>query len=201
MPGMYSADDYDLAGFSVGIVEKSEVIDGTKVAAGDTLIGIASSGPHSNGYSLIRKVIEVSSADLKSDLNGEELGKQLLEPTRIYVKSLLKLMQELPIHALAHITGGGLTENIPRVLPEFTTAEIDRSSWQLPAIFEWLQSGGNILDSEMLKTFNCGVGMVVAVAAEDAAQAIKSLNESGESAWKIGEITSSDSKAPIVKFV
>ncbi len=200
MPGMYGAGDYDLAGFSVGIVEKSEVIDGSKVKAGDVLIGMASSGPHSNGYSLIRKILEVSEADIHSDLDGKPLGEQLLEPTRIYVKPLLELMKQLPIHALAHITGGGLTENLPRVLPNNTVAEIDNHSWQWPAVFNWLQQQGNVEESEMIRTFNCGVGMVVVVSAENADQAIELLKQQGEEAWKLGTIITSEEEAPSVSF-
>ncbi len=200
MPGMYEAGDYDLAGFSVGIVEKSEVIDGSKVKAGDVLIGMASSGPHSNGYSLIRKILEVSAADIHDDLDNRPLGEQLLAPTRIYVKPLLELMKQLPIHALAHITGGGLTENLPRVLPSNTTAEIDNSSWQWPAVFNWLQQQGNVEESEMIRTFNCGVGMVVVVSAERADRAIEVLTQQGEQAWRIGRILASDSETPSVSF-
>ena len=200
MPGMYEAGDYDLAGFSVGIVEKSEVIDGTKVQAGDVLIGMASSGPHSNGYSLVRKILEVSGADLNSDLDGKPLGEQLLEPTRIYVKPLLELMKQLPIHALAHITGGGLTENLPRVLPNNTVAEIDNNSWQWPAVFQWLQQQGNVETSEMVRTFNCGVGMVVVVAKENADRTIEILKQQGEQAWKLGSILASDEETPSVTF-
>ncbi len=200
MPGMYEAGDYDLAGFSVGIVEKSEVIDGTKVQAGDVLIGMASSGPHSNGYSLVRKILEVSEADLNSDLDGKPLGEQLLEPTRIYVKPLLELMKQLPIHALAHITGGGLTENLPRVLPNNTVAEIDNNSWQWPAVFQWLQQQGNVETSEMVRTFNCGVGMVVVVAKENADRTIEILKQQGEQAWKLGSILASDEETPSVTF-
>ncbi len=200
MPGMYEEGDYDLAGFSVGIVEKSEVIDGTKVQAGDVLIGMASSGPHSNGYSLIRKIIEVSGADLAQDLDGKPLGEHLLEPTRIYVKPLLELVSQLPVHALAHITGGGLTENLPRVLPNNTCAEVDQSSWEFPAVFNWLQEQGNVKEEEMIRTFNCGVGMVVVVSAENAERAIEVLNEQGEQAWKIGTITVSEDETPSVSF-
>lgn len=200
MPGMYEAGDYDLAGFSVGIVEKSEVIDGSKVQAGDVLIGMASSGPHSNGYSLVRKILEVSGADINSDLDGKPLGERLLEPTRIYVKPLLELMKQLPIHALAHITGGGLTENLPRVLPNQTVAEVDNNSWQWPTVFQWLQQQGNVETAEMIRTFNCGVGMVIVVAAEDADQTIEILNQQGEQAWKLGNILASDEETPSVAF-
>ena len=200
MPGMYEGDDYDLAGFCVGVVEKDEVITGEKVAQGDALIGIASSGPHSNGYSLIRKIIEVSGADLSAELDGTALGKRLLEPTRIYVKSLLKLMETIEVKAMAHITGGGLTENVPRVLPEFTQAVIDTQSWQWPAVFKWLQEQGNVETSEMYRTFNCGVGMIVCVSQDQAAAAVEALNQSGEHAWIIGNIEKSDQQEPHTRF-
>lgn len=200
MPGMYEGDDYDLAGFCVGVVEKDEVITGEKVAQGDALIGIASSGPHSNGYSLIRKIIEVSGADLSAELDGTALGKRLLEPTRIYVKSLLKLMETIEVKAMAHITGGGLTENVPRVLPEFTEAVIDTKSWQWPAVFKWLQEQGNVETSEMYRTFNCGVGMIVCVSQDQAAAAVEALNQSGEHAWIIGNIEKSDQQEPHTRF-
>ncbi|KZY49806.1 MULTISPECIES: phosphoribosylformylglycinamidine cyclo-ligase [unclassified Oleiphilus] len=194
MPGMYEGEDYDLAGFCVGIAEKSEIIDGTKVKAGDKLIGLASSGPHSNGYSLIRKIIEVSNADLNQEIGDTDLKSALLEPTKIYVKSLLKLIKEGEVHALSHITGGGLLENIPRVIPEGTKAVIETQSWELPEVFKWLQSAGNVNPVEMYRTFNCGVGMIIAVPAGSEESAIKLLEAEGESAWVIGEIadTSSD---------
>ncbi len=188
MPGMYQADDFDLAGFCVGIVDKHRVIDGSKVQAGNTLIALASSGPHSNGYSLIRKVIEVSQADLEQDCGGMPLAQALLRPTRIYTKNLLALTQQHPVLAIAHITGGGLIENIPRVLPEDCAAEIDLGSWQLPAVFDWLQRSGNIEQQEMLRTFNCGVGMVLAVAADEADNCLDMLSVSGERAWKLGQV-------------
>ncbi len=188
MPGMYDGDEYDLAGFCVGIVEEDEIIDGSKVKTGDTLIGLASSGPHSNGYSLVRKIIEVSGADLSQDLDGRPLGDALLEPTRIYVKSLLKLIKESQVNALSHITGGGLLENIPRVLPDNAKAVIDINSWQMPAVFNWLQEQGNVDGREMYRTFNCGVGMIIAVPADKADEALKMLSESGEDAWVIGQI-------------
>ena len=156
MPGMYSAGDYDLAGFCVGIVEKDRIIDSSKVEAGNTLIGIAASGPHSNGYSLIRKVLEVSNADLNQACGEQTLGEALLAPTRIYVKSIHKLLEQIDIHAMSHITGGGLLENLPRVMPENTRAQIDVNSWQLPDVFKWLKEQGNIEDQEMYRTFNCG---------------------------------------------
>lgn len=188
MPGMYDGDEYDLAGFCVGIVEEDEIIDGSAVKTGDTLIGLASSGPHSNGYSLIRKIIEVKGADLTQDLDGRPLGEALLEPTRIYVKSLLKLIKESQVNALSHITGGGLLENIPRVLPDNAKAVIDINSWQMPAVFNWLQEQGNVDGREMYRTFNCGVGMIIAVPADKADEALKMLAESGEDAWVIGQI-------------
>jgi phosphoribosylformylglycinamidine cyclo-ligase len=188
MPGMYHGGDYDLAGFAVGVVERSKIIDGSRVSPGDAIIGLASSGPHSNGYSLIRKVIAHSGANLRSDFNGQSLGEQLLTPTRIYVKSLLALIESMPVHAVAHITGGGLTENIPRVLPVNCCAEIDMQSWSRPSLFNWLQQAGNIAPHEMVRTFNCGVGMVVVVAAEHAEEAVSQLQQSGENAWIIGRI-------------
>jgi len=188
MPGMYEGDDYDLAGFCVGIAEKSKIIDGSNVKEGDTLIGLASSGPHSNGYSLIRKVIEVSGAELGQPLGDTRLGDALMAPTRIYVKPLLKLIKSSQVNALSHITGGGLLENIPRVLPEGSKAVIDTKSWELPEVFKWLQKSGNINNVEMFRTFNCGVGMILAVPAELADDAIKLLESEGEHAWKIGSI-------------
>jgi len=188
MPGMYEHGDYDLAGFCVGVVEKEEIIDGSKVAEGDALIALASSGPHSNGYSLIRKIIEVSEADLESDLHGRSLAQHLLEPTRIYVKSVLELIKQVPVHALSHITGGGFWENIPRVLPAGTKAVIDGNSWDWPVIFDWLKDNGNVNMKEMYRTFNCGVGMVIAVPHEHAERAVEVLTAAGETAWNIGHI-------------
>lgn len=198
MPGMYSEGDYDLAGFCVGIVEKDQIIDSSKVEAGNALIGIASSGPHSNGYSLIRKVLEVSKADLSEPCGEQTLGDALLAPTRIYVKSIHALLEQIDIHAMSHITGGGLTENLPRVMPENTRAQIDASSWEFSAVFKWLQQQGNIADLEMYRTFNCGIGMVLVVNAEDADTAIEVLNNAGERAFKLGEITSSNGAADVV---
>ncbi len=192
MPGMYEGEDYDLAGFCVGIVEKSKVIDGSQVKAGDQLIGLASSGPHSNGYSLIRKIIEVSGADLKQPFGDKTLAETLLEPTKIYVKSVLKLIEKINLKALSHITGGGLLENIPRVLPENSCAQIDQSSWNKPEIFNWLQQNGNVESNEMYKTFNCGVGMVLVVSAEELALALEVLNGCGENAWHLGQIVESN---------
>jgi phosphoribosylformylglycinamidine cyclo-ligase len=188
MPGMYQADDFDLAGFCVGIVNRDAVIDGSQVQPGHSLIAIASSGPHSNGYSLVRKVIEVSGADLERDCGGKPLGEALLEPTRIYCKPLLELAGEQTIHAIAHITGGGLIDNLPRVLPENCAASIDLSSWQLPPVFAWLQQAGNIEQVEMLRTFNCGIGMVLVVDEENSDACIAKLQALGENAWRVGSI-------------
>jgi len=198
MPGMYNADDYDLAGFCVGVVEKAKLITGQKVKAGDTLIGLASSGPHSNGYSLVRKVIEVSGADLTEAFDGATLGDKLLAPTQIYVKPLLALHEKINMHALAHITGGGLLENIPRVMPDNTQAKIDAASWTTPAIFDWLQTNGNITDEEMYRTFNCGIGMVVVVDSADVETSIKLLNAEGIETNIIGSIEASDQQTPHV---
>lgn len=188
MPGMYSQGDYDLAGFAVGIVEKEAIIDGGKVSPGDTIIGLNSSGPHSNGYSLVRKVIQHAGADLTQDLNGQPLQEHLIAPTRIYVKPLLQLINAQPVHALSHITGGGLLENIPRVLPKNTKAVLDAASWQRPPIFSWLREQGNIERREMSRTFNCGLGMVVVVPKTGADQALKLLRDAGENAQIVGEI-------------
>jgi len=197
MPGIYETGDYDLAGFCVGIVEKSRIIEPARVRSGDVLIGLASSGPHSNGYSLVRKILEVSGADLQQPLADTTLGEALLQPTRIYVKPLLALHQALDIHAMAHITGGGLPENLPRVLPENTRAVIDSRSWERPAVFNWLQAQGNVQESEMLRTFNCGVGMVVCVAEADAERALELLREAGEDAWRLGRIEAHDGPARV----
>jgi phosphoribosylformylglycinamidine cyclo-ligase len=194
MPGMYSQGDYDLAGFSVGIVEKAAIIDGSKVQAGDALIGIAASGAHSNGYSLIRKILERSKVSLNQNFDGRSLGEVLLEPTRIYVKPLLELMQKIPVHALAHITGGGLLENVPRVLPAGLRANININSWLRPPIFDWLQEQGNIADREMYRTFNCGIGMLVCVASDNMDETVNLLNEMGETAWVIGQIDAHSSE-------
>ncbi len=188
MPGMYDGSDYDLAGFCVGVVEKEDVIDGSKVKAGDALIAVGSSGPHSNGYSLIRKIIEVSDADLQAPLGDKTVGEALLEPTRIYIKSALKLIAEHDIHAISHITGGGFWENIPRVLPKETKAVIDGSSWQWPEVFQWLQEKGNVETFEMYRTFNCGVGLIIALPEEQAEAAVNLLTEQGENAWVIGSV-------------
>lgn len=190
MPGMYHQGDYDLAGFCVGIVEKAAIIDGSRIQAGDALIGIASSGTHSNGYSLIRKILDIPNPPLSLDKNfeGGTLGEVLLEPTRIYVKSLLQLIQKIPVHGLAHITGGGLLENVPRILPMGLCANINIKSWVRSPIFDWLQQQGNITDREMYRTFNCGIGMVICIAQENLKNALKHFKEMGEVASVIGEI-------------
>ncbi len=188
MPGMYSGDDYDLAGFSVGVVEKSKIIDQKKVAIGDNLIGLASSGPHSNGYSLIRKIIEVSGAKLEQAFGDSTLGETLLTPTTIYVKTISALAESVDIHALAHITGGGITENLPRVLPDNAQAQVNLDSWTRPEIFNWLQKKGGVSDAEMLRTFNCGIGMIVCVAAEHTQQALEILNQNSQQAFVLGVV-------------
>lgn len=200
MPGMYEGEDYDLAGFAVGVVEKADIIDGSKVKAGDVLVGIASSGVHSNGYSLVRKILDVSKADLKGSIGGKPLADVLMAPTRIYIKPLLALIKAMPVHALAHITGGGLPGNLPRVLPEGCDAVINEGSWTWPPVFQWLQDNGGVERSEMYRTFNCGVGMVIVVPADKADDAISRLNAAGESAWRIGEIVPSTHTEPTVVF-
>ena len=200
MPSMYKDGDYDLAGFCVGVVEKDNVIDGSQVQTGDILIGLASSGPHSNGYSLIRKVLERSQDTPSTPFLESTIGEQLLAPTKIYVKSLLELHKHINIHALSHITGGGLLENIPRVLPANVDAILDASSWQRPAIFDWLQKEGSIIDEEMYRTFNNGIGMVVCIAKEDVMNTLRHLADSGENATVIGYIANSDSVEPSVKI-
>ncbi|MBN6710792.1 phosphoribosylformylglycinamidine cyclo-ligase [Haemophilus haemoglobinophilus] len=189
MPGMYHAGDYDLAGFCVGVVEKSEIIDGSNVKAGDALIALASSGPHSNGYSLIRKVIDVAGIDPATEqLAGRPLAEQVLAPTKIYVKSVLQLIKHADVHAICHLTGGGFWENIPRVLPASVKAVIDEKSWEWQPIFKWLQEQGNIDRHEMYRTFNCGVGMIIALPQEDVETALALLQQAGETAWVIGKI-------------
>lgn len=197
MPGMYAKGDYDLAGFSVGIVEKSQLIDGSKIQVGDKLIGIASSGVHSNGYSLIRKIITTKKISLNEPLNGKSLAEILLEPTRIYVKPLLSLLNIVEVHALAHITGGGITENLPRLLADNFTAEIKLNSWNQPDIFTWLQTQGQLSKAEMLTTFNCGLGMIVCVAAKDEQKTLQSLKQQGETVFSIGKIIKGQGKARV----
>jgi phosphoribosylformylglycinamidine cyclo-ligase len=188
MPGIYHGEDYDLAGFCVGVVEKDRIIDGTAVRAGDTIIGLDSSGPHSNGYSLIRKLVAASGAGSDTQLDGKPLLDRLLAPTRIYVKPLLALAKQLEVHALAHITGGGLTDNIPRVLPDGMEAVLERRRWRHDPVFDWMQQVGRIEPAEMYRTFNCGIGMVAVLPREQAAQALTLLQAHGESAQIIGEI-------------
>jgi phosphoribosylformylglycinamidine cyclo-ligase len=188
MPGMYPAGEYDLAGFAVGCVDKENIINGTTIAVGDVVLGLASSGAHSNGYSLIRKLIEKSGIDMDSDFNGQPFRDVVMAPTRIYVKPLLKLIERMSVKGMAHITGGGITENVPRVLPEGLTAEVKKGSWAMPPLFTWLQAQGNVADSEMHKTFNCGIGMVVIMSAENAQAAQDLLAAEGEQVWRIGYI-------------
>lgn len=188
MPGFYAPGEYDLAGFAVGVVERARLLDGSAVAPGDVLLGIGSSGPHANGYSLIRKVLERSQASLEQAFDGRTLGEVLLDPTRIYVRALLPALQALPVHALAHITGGGLPGNVPRVLPPGLCAVIDKASWQRPPIFDWLQTEGVIEEQELLRAFNCGIGMVMLLPQADVARALVLLRELGESAQAIGEV-------------
>jgi phosphoribosylformylglycinamidine cyclo-ligase len=198
MPGLYAKQDYDLAGFSVGVVEKSKIITGRAVQANDTLIGLAASGPHSNGYSLVRKIISVQKAKLDQPYADKTLGEELLAPTRIYVKPILNLLEQVPVHAIAHIPGGGLPGNVPRVLPTNTRAVIDSRTWKRPAIFNWLQEGGNVTDEEMYSTFNCGVGMVLAVDPKDAEATLKLLTQAGETAFLIGHIEAHQGEAEVV---
>ncbi len=192
MPGMYQGHDYDLAGFCVGIVEEDALLDGSRIEPGNVLIGLTSSGLHSNGYSLARKVLETSNAKLDSPFDGSTLGLCLLQPTRIYVSAIMNLLQHHTINGLAHITGGGLTENLPRILPAGCSAVVDLSSWQRPEIFSWLQDQGGIDDHEMLRTFNCGVGMVICLPAENETDALESLSSDGEHAFRLGIIEKGD---------
>jgi phosphoribosylformylglycinamidine cyclo-ligase len=188
MPGMYHGEDYDLAGFCVGIVEKDGIIDGSATRAGDVVLGLPSSGPHSNGFSLIRRILQVSGTDLQAPLDGVSLLDRLMAPTRIYVRALLKLIADLPVHGLSHITGGGLVENIPRVLPEGLEVVLERKSWRREAVFEWLQRQGQVADAEMYRVFNCGIGMTAQLAASDAQRAIAILGAMGQEALIIGEV-------------
>ncbi|MEK0429300.1 MAG: phosphoribosylformylglycinamidine cyclo-ligase [Pseudomonadota bacterium] len=188
MPSMYPDGEYDLAGFAVGAVEKSKIIDGKKISPGDVVLGLASSGAHSNGYSLVRKIIEVAKPDLNTDFHGRPLADALLAPTRIYVKPLLALMEKIEVRGMVHITGGGLVENIPRVLQPNLTAVLHRDAWTLPPLFQWLQQHGGVADAEMHRVFNCGIGMVVIVAADIADQAQAELARLGETVYRIGEI-------------
>jgi phosphoribosylformylglycinamidine cyclo-ligase len=188
MPGMYHGEDYDLAGFCVGIVEKDAIINGSRTGAGDIVLGLPSSGPHSNGFSMIRKILQVTGADIEAPVEGVALVDRLMTPTCIYVKPLLTLIRALPVHGLAHITGGGLVDNIPRVIPDGLEVVLERSSWRREPVFEWLQAQGRVADQEMYRVFNCGIGMTVQVAANDAAKAIAILRDAGQEALVIGEV-------------
>jgi len=190
MPGMYHGADYDLAGFCVGVVEKDCIIDGSKTVAGDVVLGLPSSGPHSNGFSLIRKILQVAGADIQAAVGGVALIDLLMAPTRIYVKPLLTLLAELPVHGLSHITGGGLVDNIPRVIPDGLEVVLERKCWPREPVFEWLQAQGRVADEEMYRVFNCGIGMTVQVAACDADRAISVLRAAGQQALRIGEVRS-----------
>ncbi len=189
MPGMYPEGEYDLAGFAVGVVEKSRIIDGGSIAPGDAIIALASSGPHSNGYSLIRRILDVSGTDLSAPFDDRTLGEALLAPTRIYVKPVLDAIRSHDIKGIAHITGGGIVENVPRVLPATVKAVIRRDSWRLPAVFQWLQSAGGVTDTELHRVFNCGIGMVLIAGHAAAAAIVDMLEAAGERAWIAGEIT------------
>jgi phosphoribosylformylglycinamidine cyclo-ligase len=200
MPGMYAPGDYDLAGFAVGVAERDAILDGSRVGVGDRLIGFASSGPHSNGYSLIRKVLERSGAPLAQPFEDTTLGEALLAPTRIYVRALLGPAQSGRVHALAHITGGGITENLPRVLPTGTQARVDLSAWSRPAVFGWLQEAGGIEEGELLRTFNCGIGMIAVASAAEAASLLALAAEHDIGAWDIGVVEASDAPEPTVVY-
>lgn len=197
MPGMYSDGEYDLAGFCVGAVEKSEIIDGSRVKAGDVLIGLASSGAHSNGYSLIRKVIDTYEVPLETKIGEVSLAETVLAPTKIYVRSVLQLMQQLPVYALAHITGGGIPGNLNRVLPSDCHAIVNESSWEWPALFTWMMETANIERDEMYRTFNCGVGMIIVVSQENASKAIEILNQAGETAFQLGQIEAGEASEQV----
>ena len=201
MPGMYNETEYDLAGFAVGIVNRDKLIDGTRIACGDAIIGLSSSGPHSNGYSLIRKILEVGNHDLKAPFGDNSLGETLLTPTKLYVKPLLELFSRIEVHGLAHITGGGLTENLPRMIPDNMAARVAESAWQWPEIFIWLQKQGNIETEEMYRTFNCGIGMCVIVESDQARDAVDILRDCGESAVIIGTITAGNNQRSKVEFI
>lgn len=202
MPGMYEGDDYDLAGFCVGIAERADIIDGSHVQNGDVLLALGSSGPHSNGYSLIRKIIDVSNADLDQPMGDTTLAEALMAPTRIYVKNLLQLIRQVDVRAMSHITGGGLPENIPRVLPTGSVAAIDTSSWTLPPVFQWLKEAGGVADEEMYRTFNCGIGMIVCVPADQKDLALDTLRAQGENAWQVGVVESTGNldEEPAVRY-
>ena len=201
MPGMYPAGEYDLAGFAVGVVEKRRIIDGSGIVEGDVVLGLASSGAHSNGYSLIRRIIAVKGVDLSAKLQGRALSDVILEPTRIYVKPVLKLVRSIAVKGLAHITGGGLLENVPRILPARLAARIERAAWNLPHLFQWLKQEGGIADAELYRVFNCGIGMVAVVGAAEAGAALRALRSAGESAWRIGRVIRRGKNGPQVVIV
>ena len=200
MPGMYAQGDFDLAGFSVGVVEKEEILDPSNIEIGNVLIGLASTGAHSNGYSLIRKVLEVSGASLNDEFDGGTLGQALIAPTKIYVKSILSALKNHKINALAHITGGGLTENLPRVMADNSKGVITLNSWEKPAVFDWLQENGNIEEQEMLRTFNCGIGMVAVVDKADADAIQAHFKNEGIENWILGSIESSSETEPHIEY-
>ena len=200
MPGMYANDDYDLAGFCVGIVEKNRIIAGDNIQPGDSIIALASSGPHSNGYSLIRKILDLSGVDINTPMAQSTLGEALIMPTRIYTQSVLTLIETIEVKGIAHITGGGITGNLDRILPPNTRAVVDLASWQMPEVFDWLSKQGNITRTEMLKTFNCGIGLMLVVANSKADKTIELLRRSGENAWLAGEIEMLDEGRPFVEF-
>ena len=200
MPGMYATGDYDLAGFCVGAAERDAIINGSTVEAGDVLIALASSGPHSNGYSLIRKIIADRKVDLSEPLHGTPVGNLLLTPTRIYIKPLLGLIEAVNVKAIAHITGGGISENLPRVLPAGTAARINTRSWIIPPVFQWLQQNGNIEIAEMYRTFNCGIGMIVCISRDQQQKALETLSRLGETAWILGEITADKESSTAVQY-
>ena len=201
MPGMYDHDEYDLAGFTVGVVDRPQLIDGNRIKAGHVVLGLESSGPHSNGYSLIRKVLERSGDNPSMQLGKQTLGEALLAPTRIYVKSLLPLIEKYPVDGLAHITGGGISENITRVIPDNLDLEIDLSAWELPAVFSWLQTNGGIEEKEMLRTFNCGIGMALLVAEDSATEICRVLSEADEPVYRIGHVTQHRDGEPRVNYI
>jgi phosphoribosylformylglycinamidine cyclo-ligase len=201
MPGMYTQDEYDLAGFAVGVVDRPQLINGSQIRAGHVVLGLESSGPHSNGYSLIRKVLEQSGEDPTMPLGASTLGEALLAPTRIYVKTLLPLIEQHAIDGLAHITGGGITENIIRVIPDGLGLEIDLSAWKFPAIFNWLQTRGGIKEQEMLRTFNCGIGMVLLVAEDSADEICRALDRKNEAVYRLGRVIEHSGSAPRVNFI
>ncbi len=201
MPGLYDQDEYDLAGFTVGVVEREQLINGSQIKAGHVVLGLESSGPHSNGYSLIRKVLDQSGDSPSTPLGEGTLGDALLAPTRIYVKTLLAIIEQYPVDGLAHITGGGISENITRVIPDELGLEIDLSAWQFPAVFQWLQTRGGIEEQEMLRTFNCGIGMVLLVAEDSADEICRALDEAGEPVYRLGRVIECSDSSRRVNYI